>query len=68
MIKLAFTVLPLGTNGNPISFKVLPMVSLAPMVPLVTTVGCQKCGQSFLAIIWAKVPMLESHMKKSTNA
>ena len=52
-----------GTNGIPISFKVLPMVPLAillvPMVPLVKTVGSQYCRQS---TVWAKLPTLESHM------
>ena len=44
------------TNGIPISFKVLQMV---PMVPLVKTVGSQYCRQS---TVWAKLPTLESHM------
>ena len=52
-----------GTNGIPISFKVLPMVPLViplvPMVPLVKTVGSQYCRQS---TVWAKLPTLESHM------
>ena len=53
-----------GTNhGIPISFKVLPMVPLlipfVPMVPLVKTVGSQYFRQS---TVWAKLPMLESHM------
>ena len=42
-----------GTNGIPMSFKVLPMV------PLVKTVGSQYCRQS---TVWAKLPTLESHM------
>ena len=54
-----------GTNGIPISFKVLPMVPLVkplvPMVPLVKTVGSQYCRQ---ATVWAKLPTLESHMIK----
>ena len=54
-----------GTNGRPISFKVLPMVplviSLVPMVPLVKTDGSQYCRQSTM---WAKLPTLESHMIK----
>ena len=49
-----------GTNGIPISFKVLPMVPLViPLVPLVKTVGSQYCRQS---TVWAKVPTFESHM------
>ena len=32
---------------------------LAPMVPLVETVGSQYCRQS---TVWAKLPRLESHM------
>ena len=44
-----------GTNGGPISFKVLPMV------PLVKTDGSQYCRQS---TVWAKLPTLESHMIK----
>ena len=52
-----------GTNGIPISFKVLPMVPLViplvPMVPVVKTVGSQYYRQSTL---WAKLPRLESHM------
>ena len=39
-----------GTNGRPISFKVLPMVPLViplvQMVPLVKTDGSQYCRQS----------------------
>ena len=54
-----------GTNGIPISFKVLPMVPLViplvPMVPLVKTVGSQYCRQS---TVWAKLPTLKSHMIK----
>ena len=54
-----------GTNGRPISFKVLPMVPLViplvPMVPLVKTDGSQYCRQS---TVWAKLPTLESHMIK----
>ena len=54
-----------GTNGIPVSFKVLPMVPLVipliPMVPLVKTVGSQYCRQS---TVWAKLPPLESHMIK----
>ena len=54
-----------GTNGIPISFKVLPMVPLViplvPMVPLVKTVGSQYCRQS---AVWSKLPTLESHMIK----
>ena len=54
-----------GTNGRPISFKVLPMVPLViplvPMVPLVKTDGSQNCRQS---TVWAKLPTLESHMIK----
>ena len=54
-----------GTNGGPISFKVLPMVPLViplvPMVPLVKTDGSQYCRQS---TVWAKLPTLESHMIK----
>ena len=54
-----------GTNGRPISFKVLPMVPLViplvPMVPLVKTDGSQYCRQS---TVCAKVPTLESHMIK----
>ena len=52
-----------GTNGIPISFKVLPMVPLViplvPMVPLVKTIGSQYCRQP---TVWAKLPSLESHM------
>ena len=51
-----------GTNGIPISCKVLPMIPLViplvPMVPLVKTVGSQYCRQS---TVWAKLPTLESH-------
>ena len=40
-----------GTNGIPISFKVLPRVQLViplvPMVPLVKTVGSQYCRQLY---------------------
>ena len=54
-----------GTNGRPISFKVLPMIPLViplvPMVPLVKTDGSQYCRQS---TVWAKLPTLESHMIK----
>ena len=54
-----------STNGIPISFKVLQMVSLVillvPMVPLVKTVGSQYCRQS---TVWGKLPTLESHMIK----
>ena len=51
-----------GTNGRPISFKVLPMVPLViPLVPLVKTDGSQYCRQS---TVWAKLPTLESHMIK----
>ena len=54
-----------GTNGIPISFKVLPMVPLViplvPMVPLVKTDGSQYCRQS---TVWAKFPTLESHVIK----
>ena len=54
-----------GTNGIPISFKVLPMVPLViplvQMVPLVKTDGSQYCRQS---TVWAKLPMLESHVIK----
>ena len=46
-----------GTNGIPISFKVLPMVPL--VIPLVKTIGSQYCRQS---TVWAKLPTLESHM------
>ena len=49
-----------GTNGRPISFKVLPMVPLViplvPMVPLVKTDGSQYCRQS---TVWAKLPTLK---------
>ena len=52
-----------GTNGIPISFKVLPMVPLViplvPMVPLEKTDGRQYNRQS---TVWAKLPTLESHM------
>ena len=52
-----------GTNGIPLSFKVLPMVPLViplvSMVPLVKTVDGQYFRQS---TVWAKLPMLESHM------
>ena len=52
-----------GTNGIPISFKVLPMVPLViplvPMVPLVKTVGSQYFRQS---TVCAKLPTLESYM------
>ena len=52
-----------GTIGIPISFKVLPMVPLViplvTMVPLVKTDGSQYWRQS---TVWAKLPMLESHM------
>ena len=46
----------IGTNGRPISFKVLPMVPLViplvPMVPLVKTDGANiadnlQCGQNY---------------------
>ena len=47
-----------STNGIPISFKVLPMVPLV-IPPLVKTVGSQYCRQ---CTVWAKLPMLESHM------
>ena len=54
-----------GTNGRPISFKVLPMVPLViplvPMVPLIKTDGSQYCRQS---TVWAKLPTLQSHMIK----
>ena len=54
-----------GTNGIPVSFKVLPMVPLVipliPMVPLVKTVGSQFCRQS---TVLTKLPLLESHMIK----
>ena len=51
-----------GTNGRPISFKVLPMVPLViPLVPLVKTDGSQYCRQS---TVWAKLPTLESHVIK----
>ena len=43
-----------GTNGRPISFKVLPMVPLViplvPMVPLVETDGSQYCRQSTVRV------------------
>ena len=42
-----------GTNGIPISFKVLPIV------PLVKTVGSQYFRQS---TVWEKLPTLESHV------
>ena len=52
-----------GTNGIPISFKVIPMVPLVipliQMLPLVKTVGSQYCRQY---TVWAKLPTLESHM------
>ena len=58
-----------GTNGIPISFKVLPMVPLViplvpmvplviplvPMVPLVKIVGSQYCRQS---TVWTKLPTI----------
>ena len=51
-----------GTNGRPISFKVLPMVPLViPLVPLIKTDGSQYCRQS---TVWAKLPTLQSHMIK----
>ena len=54
-----------GTNGRPISFKVIPMVPLViplvPMVPLIKTDGSQYCRQS---TVWAKLPTLQSHMIK----
>ena len=45
-----------GNNGIPISFKVLPLV---PLIPLVKTDGSQYYRQS---TVWAKLPTLESHM------
>ena len=40
----------------------VPLVMpLVPMVPLVETDGSQYCRQS---TVWAKLPMLESHMIK----
>ena len=43
-----------GTNGIPISFKVLPMVllviPLVQMVPLVKAVGSQYCRQSTVSV------------------
>ena len=54
-----------GTNGIPISFKVLPIVPLViplvQMVPLLKTVGSKYCRQS---TVWAKLPTLESYMIK----
>ena len=54
-----------GTNGRPISFKVLPMVPLViplvPLVPLIKTDGSQYCRQS---TVWAKLPTLQSPMIK----
>ena len=47
-----------GTNGIPISFKVLPMAPLV-MVPLVKTIGSKYCRQS---TVWAKLTTLKSHM------
>ena len=35
------------------------VIPLVPMVPLVKTVGSKYCRQS---TVWAKLPMLESHM------
>ena len=48
-----------GTNGIPISFKVLPMVPLVPMIPLLNTDGSQYYKQT---TVWAKLPTLECHM------
>ena len=52
-----------GTNGIPISFKVLPMVPLViplvPMIPLVKTDGSQYYKQT---TVWAKLSTFESHM------
>ena len=49
-----------GTNGIPISFKVLPIVPFViQLVPVVKTVGSQYFRQS---TVWAKFPTLESHM------